>query len=133
MNLAPNWRDFETMEEAASRLLRVLDERVKNRKTLAGGDVGPAQIADQSDRSLVSAEKAAEPAWNANKRCPALDRLAPPVAAAGRCGSSGLEDRRDLDRVLRRAGNALAIPQATPDIGEREAPKDRANAPDVFK
>jgi hypothetical protein len=37
----PDWRDYETMEEAAVRLLRVLDERAK-KKALAGGGLAPA-------------------------------------------------------------------------------------------
>jgi len=35
-----NWRETESMSDAASRLLRVLDERSKKRKALAGGDAG---------------------------------------------------------------------------------------------
>jgi hypothetical protein len=43
----PRWRDYETFEDAARRLIGVMDERAKKRKTLAGGDLGPAEIADQ--------------------------------------------------------------------------------------
>jgi hypothetical protein len=43
----PNWREAESMSDAASRLLRVLDERAKKRKNSAGEDLGRRQIADQ--------------------------------------------------------------------------------------
>ncbi|PBB75183.1 hypothetical protein CK227_10345 [Mesorhizobium sp. WSM4308] len=40
----PNWREEESMEAAASRLLRVLDERAKKR---AAGAQSPARILDR--------------------------------------------------------------------------------------
>lgn len=52
-----NWREAESMEDAARRLLAELDERAK-RKDLAGRVMlEPAQIADQPTVSLVKAEK----------------------------------------------------------------------------
>jgi hypothetical protein len=64
------WRETESMSDAASRLLRVLDERSKKRKNSAGEDLGRRQIAD---RPL-------SPDENAEERSPrGLGRLdAPP-------------------------------------------------------
>jgi hypothetical protein len=53
------WREEETMEDAAARLLAVLEQRVEKRKNSAGEDLGRRQFADQQPtRSLVGlAEK----------------------------------------------------------------------------
>jgi hypothetical protein len=55
----PNWREYETYEDAARRLIGVMDERAKKRKNSAGEDLGRRQFADQPpQRSLVGrAEK----------------------------------------------------------------------------
>jgi len=51
------WRELESTEDAARRLLAVLDERSK-RETLAGSvRLGPAEIADQPAVSPAEAEK----------------------------------------------------------------------------
>lgn len=82
-----DWRELETMEAAASRLLRVLDERAKKRKNSAGGDTEPAKIAETSARSLVAGESGDEP--ERMRRSAALDGSSPTAAGAWE-GSSGM-------------------------------------------
>jgi hypothetical protein len=76
MNLAPNWRDFESMEDAARRLIGVMDERAKKRR-LAGGHERPAEIHETSTQSLVAGENAEERSHKGSGR---LD--APPQRSA---------------------------------------------------
>lgn len=77
---AKGWRELETYEEAAVRLLRVLDERVKKR---AAGAQSPAQITDQPAVSLAKAEKEG-PSWS-DKGDRTLDGSAPITGAGGDC------------------------------------------------
>jgi hypothetical protein len=67
----PNWRDYETFEDAARRLIGVMDERAKKRKTLAGGDLGAGTNSDQQ-RWSPTAEKCGSPEL---KRSAKLDGL----------------------------------------------------------
>ncbi|RWO22841.1 hypothetical protein [Mesorhizobium sp.] len=76
-----DWRETESLEDAARRLIGVMDERANAKKTLAGGVLGPAEIRDPAPTVL---EKVAdsENDWGLSS----FDRC-PPVAAAGEDGS----------------------------------------------
>lgn len=112
------------MGDAASRLLKVLDERAEKRKNSAGEDLGRRQFADQP-----MAESGAEPERRVG--C-TLDGSAP-TAARGLGGCSGLEEigragfqPSTVRFILRCKGTArptLDEPLLT-DRAKRHAPED---------
>lgn len=77
-----DWRETESMEDAARRLIGVMDERAK-RKTLSGGDLGPEQIQDPREHVPASREKA-----GANQSDGPLDGSRPIAATGGECSGS---------------------------------------------
>jgi|SRR6185369_5404319 len=89
-----NWRETESMEDAARRLIGVLDERAKKRKHLAGGCMGPAEIADRPLSPDENADGASARGSGALKRRPQSTPVREDTGdhAAERGGnSSGLE------------------------------------------
>jgi len=93
------WRDEETMEDAAKRLLAELEQRVEKRR-LAGGHVRPAEIAD---RPLSPDENAEDGSHRGSGR---LDR--PPHTVVAReeadngMGADGVKVVEGPDDVLKR-------------------------------
>lgn len=74
-----DWREFETTEDAARRLLRVLDERTK--KKLSGGFGVPEQI--QDPRQCVPADRESAAPNQGNQGVCMLDGSAPSAVAGG--------------------------------------------------
>lgn len=70
-----DWRELESMEDAARRLLQELDERTQRkateRKTLAGGvRLGPAEIRDPDVSPSGKAADSESAGWGSLDRCP---------------------------------------------------------------
>lgn len=98
----------EQDEIDAARLLAVLEQRSKKRKTLAGGVLGPAEIAESSEALEKAADSENGGVFGAFNRCP-------PVAAAGEDGS-GLVGWRGSGPVETRIDFAMR-PPAQPCAG----------------
>ena len=79
-----NWRETESLEEAARRLIGVMDERAKKR--LSGRLQAPEKF--QGDSRVPSSRESAAPNQS-NQGVGMLDGSAP-IADAGRSGGSGL-------------------------------------------
>jgi hypothetical protein len=137
---AKDWRETESLEDAAARLLAVLEQRVQKRKTLAGGGLGTSQ--DCSSRTYVPAypgESGTEASANADHdalkpRCQSTQPREDgydPVAHHCDEGSNGLGmggRKADLQCVRFSYGSKRA---ACPISGSPLLPAERArNAPE---
>jgi hypothetical protein len=117
-----NWRDAESMSDAASRLLRVLDERAKKRKTLAGSDLDAGPDSNQPALSRVRAEKCGRDSERQHGstalKLPGRQYTPPqgggiggdPVAEVGR--SNGIGNAGGRAAELQRRANGCARPDA---------------------
>jgi hypothetical protein len=102
-----DWREEETLEEAARRLIGVMDERAKRR--LAGGQNGPAEIHRSSASPLEKAADSESVGLGSLDRCPPVNAArggqgSDHIATTQRQGSNGLEGRcgQVFSDVLRR-------------------------------
>jgi hypothetical protein len=91
----PTWRDLESMEEAAARLLAGLDARAEKRRKAAGRLEGPAEITDRPLSPDEKADGASNEGLGMLKRRPQFtagrEELAggDPVAEVGRSNGIG--------------------------------------------
>lgn len=107
------WRELETYEEAAVRLLRVLNERTEKRK-VAGHLKAPAEI-QGSCESLQ--EKRPEPSNMVGNIAAGSGQF---TDAEGGADSSGLDGWRGLSPVETRC-DAFMRPPAQPCAGSNES------------
>jgi hypothetical protein len=138
-----NWRDAESMSDAASRLLRVLDERAKKRKTLAGSDLDAGPDSNQPALSRVRAEKCGRDSERQHGstalKLPGRQYTPPqgggiggdPVAEVGRSngiGNAGAQAVLGIGSSLKYKDTACpALDEALADRSRRypDAPEDR--------
>lgn len=120
-----DFREFETMEEAARRLIGVMDERKKRR--LAGGLEGPAEIRNQPAVSPAKAENGGQSpsACVGSAALKSSGRQSTPprggngddhVANHGQGGSNGLV-AGGVDGLLRARIDVAMRPPAQPCAG----------------